>query len=925
MAKFNYITRGMSAPHKKQKVYFCCHPEDVSSYIERISGEILELHNCAVWYDAEPETEYEKEELEDYLLQMQMFVIPVTRKFLETDNRAKNVEFAYAVEHHIPVLPLMQEDNLVELFNEKCGQIQYLNPFERDHSAIQYKEKFSKFLSSVLVGEELADKIREAFDGYIFLSYRKKDRSYANRMMKKIHSYEICRDVAIWYDEYLIPGENFQEGIEDSLKKAHIFALVVTPNLIKEENYVMSVEYPMAQKEGKNILPIMWKDTDEYELYVKYDDIPDVISYRDGKKIEKKLNLFLKERVNKEKKEDPRQLYYIGLAYLGGIDMEINYERAQELILRAALKDYYPAMEKLAEMYRLGNGVDRDYEKAAYWQEKLVEAQERELKTGKTMTGDDVFDIIKNLLLLAEDQAVIWQSEKKKSHYEKICFYTKNLKDAPGAETFRLTYILGCQSLGIIYEEEKDYEQSEQYFLEGLAEGEEMWKKGGDDILLHHVMNSVEASYRYLGSLYKEMGDEEREREYFQKSFQMLQQFSDVFSGPEAAQRLCRNYMHQEEECRKKNDLEGAKSCCLKSIGLLENALKEEKKSGICVDLILTYIRYAGILEQEESYAEADEAYEKAFFYAKKNESDTATFDAFLKVMDVCRTIASARKERNDQFGARVYGLLAADKAKKIYDALQKTEYKDMFLKLCGFVLGTFDERLERENQPTLERYLQELTWTMMVRYEDEKTERNREQLASLYCVNGWILELNGKKNQKYLEDACGLWEKCAEASQGDAEASWEYWKEPDSGDGPYDRLVNMLKEETHIDWEMYEHRKIWKRMYRMETDENIQQEKYEDSALNRQTEEDTLGKEEATHKNLFRFDSLFSQDEEYDDWFVYGGMGEMDDKTFQERLKKEKEEKRNAQKQLKEAKKKKIKKQIEKKGLAAYMKGLFS
>ena len=49
-----------------------------------------------------------------------------------------------------------------------------------------------------------AEGTRHAFDAYIFLSYRKKDRRYANELMRLIHNNPECRDIAIWFDEFFL-------------------------------------------------------------------------------------------------------------------------------------------------------------------------------------------------------------------------------------------------------------------------------------------------------------------------------------------------------------------------------------------------------------------------------------------------------------------------------------------------------------------------------------------------------------------------------------------------------------------------------------------------------------------------------------------------------------------------------------------------
>ena len=120
--------------------------------------------------------------MEDYKLrlrEMQLFVVPVTTKLLTKENRAMDVDVPFASENHIPVLPLMQEGGLDDMFNKKFGDLQYLDKHNTDPTAIPYDEKLTKYLESVIVGDELSKKVRAAFDAYIFLSYRKKDRKYA--------------------------------------------------------------------------------------------------------------------------------------------------------------------------------------------------------------------------------------------------------------------------------------------------------------------------------------------------------------------------------------------------------------------------------------------------------------------------------------------------------------------------------------------------------------------------------------------------------------------------------------------------------------------------------------------------------------------------------------------------------------------------
>ena len=273
MANINFKTKGLSSPKGKAKVYFCCHPNDFDQYFETISDDILGIQDCSLWY-CDTNTVKNDDFFAD-LEQMQLFVMPITTKLLSSDNDAINIEFPFAIKNHIPVLPLMQEAGLEELFNRKCGDLQFLDKNNSDDTAIGYHEKLEKYLSSVLVGNELTNKVRAAFDAHIFLSYRKKDRKYAQELMRLIHNNEFCRDVAIWYDEFLTPGENFDDEIRRIIHDCDLFALTLSPSIAQprvdekgeeHDNYIVMHEYPLARKLGKKILPADFNEVDYAEL-----------------------------------------------------------------------------------------------------------------------------------------------------------------------------------------------------------------------------------------------------------------------------------------------------------------------------------------------------------------------------------------------------------------------------------------------------------------------------------------------------------------------------------------------------------------------------------------------------------------------------------------------------------------------------------
>ena len=370
--KLTCRTRGDSSPQGKARVYYAAHPADSPVYAGEIFQDILKVQNCAIYYDEEPEAPWQQQELFQQLEQMQLLVLPVTSRFLYQPNRAREVEFPFAMEHHIPVLPLMQEPGLEGEFNRICGDLQLLNKKDPDPTALPFAEKLEKFLASVLVGDTLAQQIREALDAYVFLSYRKKDRSYAQQLMRLIHKNDFCRDIAIWYDEFLTPGENFNQAIAKALEKSALFALTVTPSLVEEGNYVMRIEYPEAQKAGKLILPVEMAPTDRQKLQDCYRDLPPCAQGQDEPGLSAALLEAVQKLAIRENDSSPEHNFFIGLAYLNGIDVEVDRQRALGLITGAAEQGLPEAMDKLVRMYEKGEGVRRDPRQAIAWQERLV-------------------------------------------------------------------------------------------------------------------------------------------------------------------------------------------------------------------------------------------------------------------------------------------------------------------------------------------------------------------------------------------------------------------------------------------------------------------------------------------------------------------------------------------------------------------------
>ena len=395
--ELRYITNGMSSPEGKPRVYFSCHPDDFDLAFPLIPEDILRHVNCAVWYDTDPAAAPDRGDLEEVLDEMQLVVFAVTSRFLYEENRARNIELPLALECRVKSF----EDGILvgEIVNV-CADESILTEGKvdvkklADPTATPYEEVLATFLHAVLIGDELAEKVRNAFDAYVFLSYRKKDRRHARRLMRLIHENEAYENIAIWFDEFLVPGEGFNEAIADAFEKSSLFAMAVTPHLEEDGNYVMRVEYPMARDRVKKdskfaIVPVeMYEPEDgeegkDWRINTKklrrhgefrYRKICRLRNEHRRPQLDSVFLRALNRIAKKENDGSPQHRFFIGLAYLNGIDVETNYEKALKLI-RAAAEAEDPCMEateKLADMYLHGDGVPCDLQEAIQWQKTLA-------------------------------------------------------------------------------------------------------------------------------------------------------------------------------------------------------------------------------------------------------------------------------------------------------------------------------------------------------------------------------------------------------------------------------------------------------------------------------------------------------------------------------------------------------------------------
>ena len=369
----HYITRlgedVMDPNPKKVSIYVSYCSKDLEQ-VRRLAKRILAKNSAIIYfrrYDLDPNVNFD--DLKVMISQSQVTVVLVTPNYLEKNSNEEdyNKEYQYLKSSHIPFLPIITIGVSQAEYEKTFGTIQYLDLDQHDTTQISIDKKLENYFKLYIIQDDDYMVAKSAFKNYVFLSYRKKDRAEALKLIDEIHKNEECQDIAIWYDEFLVAGEAFEKKLERKLKKCNALLLCVTPNLVNEDNYVRQVEYKYAHEVHKTVLPIKAVDTSLTKLKQVFIDIPDPVEANEAS------SSLIKITKVEAKKTTPRKMYALGLAYLFGIEVEINRRIALSYLEKAASKGYIDALRFLADIYMNGNGVIRDLDKAKEYKKRLLE------------------------------------------------------------------------------------------------------------------------------------------------------------------------------------------------------------------------------------------------------------------------------------------------------------------------------------------------------------------------------------------------------------------------------------------------------------------------------------------------------------------------------------------------------------------------
>ncbi len=371
MLRFRYITKAKTSPRGKDAILIHAMPED-TALAEQIASAILEENDgirYACWLAEEPEKVF-SEYTEPEMAEMHIYLPLITEHYLEAAKRYPDFRMEKVSARGLFVLPAILSSSLIPAYTARFGNI-HVTMCE----ASNIGDDLRKQLHRLLIDPQLKEKIdKDAFTRRLFLSYRKKDRIDALKILRAIHDTKEGAAAETWYDEFLIPGRDFNEEISAAMAGSEAVILSVTPNLMEihpdgEPNYVRAHEYPDAVRTGKPVIPVEAVAVKREEIISAFPDIPPFIRLGDQKLLEDALEHLSGENAAKTTEEkDPYLLYLLGMAFYMGFRVEKDVYRAIAYLENAADGEVPEAAEQLFTTYAEGYEVTRDTAEALRWQ-----------------------------------------------------------------------------------------------------------------------------------------------------------------------------------------------------------------------------------------------------------------------------------------------------------------------------------------------------------------------------------------------------------------------------------------------------------------------------------------------------------------------------------------------------------------------------
>ena len=623
------ITRGQSDTRNKLKVFVYTMLPEAS--VRSAAEWILEKKNAAVYYPADFAAGSGRLSGE-VLREMHLVLFLVDgRKLLENGQ-----EFAAAADAvrkmHIPFIPVLMRESLAPAsyddVNRIFGKVQLLEPYSpRGEDRLAFRDMLQRALDIYLrdtrsgydVGQTEfrydldAQTVRSIYGNFSllgFISYRKKNGACIPRLLRAISADPRHVDIGFWFDDFLVPGENYAGSILDALEAADFVLLLVTPDIFTPGNYVLTVEYPQAVRFGKRIIGVEAEPCDHLLLAELYPDLCGLFTMEDfcrpGSAAEALLLSMRAERAHAAP-----DLYLLGRAYDEGIGTLRDTEKAVSLFEQAAERQSVDAMERLIFLYENGYGVPADREKAGKWRRQIVRTEKAMLSSGQVWIRQK---LIRELWALGDSLMEEYRFEEALDAYRDMVGHMEEAF-AEGNPAFRRynrsRLVYGCNKIANLFMETGRPRQADPYLRRALQTGmedEEISGRAGGGL-------DLAETWYLCAKRARQDGDIREARRCLDKAAAFADAAAPVPGQPGMMADILEEKMQLHlQEGRLQEALAAAAS--MRSMG--EKYVTEFRRHKGWDLIYRAYLGEAGILQRAGDTAGAAEAYERGLQAAEK-------------------------------------------------------------------------------------------------------------------------------------------------------------------------------------------------------------------------------------------------------------------------------------------------------------------
>ena len=510
-------TRGSEIQRNQQRVFLCWNSENIVAR-DVLTRDLLSQDagiDCVVSWLETPNGFVDEAKLEQELCETVAMVLIVSQEFLDQAKTKQSPEYRIAKKIKLPILPVALHPTLFPQFTEQVGAVHGISILDEE-----YRTKLKTQLNNLLTSEALIQEINEkAFTGRLFLSYRKKDLALARKFMKIFHDNEDFQSIAIWYDNFLNAGRVFDVEIERSIDNADVFTLMATPNITEPDNYVMQREYPYAIERKKRIVVVKFDELDKRAFKKSYEHFDICVPLNDIYTAFKKI-LPVGTVISSI---TPERGFLLGIAFLKGIMVEKDIERAIELLTNSANggnlqsaemlgKVYYDLLKyensinwykQAAEISQINNGKDStetariyytiasnyiergEYRSALEWSLKALLIQEK-------FPNKDSLDVAKTLIDICTSYQNIGNVEKVPPLLERVVKIYDNVMD-----TAKEDVIIGYSNIAIAYHNNINFAKAMEIHLKAISIAEKVL--GDENPLTARIYTRAGLTYLRIG------------------------------------------------------------------------------------------------------------------------------------------------------------------------------------------------------------------------------------------------------------------------------------------------------------------------------------------------------------------------------------------------------------------------------------------